>query len=54
MANISVSAEKDVKGKNVVDELMNTLSYDSLPMLELLLHTLSVLPVEVKCAQVYN
>lgn len=46
-------AENDDKNKNVVDELMRMLSYNSLPMLELLLRTLSVLPIEVKYIYIY-
>ncbi|XP_393480.5 importin-13 [Apis mellifera] len=46
VANTCAMAENDDKNKNVVDELMRMLSYNSLPMLELLLRTLSVLPIE--------
>ncbi|XP_068985300.1 importin-13 [Bombus flavifrons] len=46
VANVSIVADNDNKDKNVVEELTRMLSYDSLPMLELLLRTLSVLPVE--------
>ncbi|XP_060830176.1 importin-13 [Bombus pascuorum] len=45
VANVSIVGNND-KNKNVVEELTRMLSYDSLPMLELLLRTLSVLPVE--------
>ncbi|XP_053989095.1 importin-13 [Hylaeus volcanicus] len=38
--------DRNVDDKNVVDELMRMLPYDSLPMLELLLRTLSVLPIK--------
>lgn len=48
VANVSAVTENDDGDKNVVDELMRMLSYDSLPMLELLLRTLSVLPGEVR------
>ncbi|XP_043259180.1 importin-13-like isoform X1 [Colletes gigas] len=43
--NVSAT-ENEEKDKNIVDELMRILPYDSLPMLELLLRTLSVLPSE--------
>ncbi|KOC61669.1 Importin-13 [Habropoda laboriosa] len=46
VANTSAVAENEDKNKNVVDELMRMLSYDSLPMLELLLLTLCELPIE--------
>ncbi|XP_071874439.1 importin-13-like protein cdm [Bombus fervidus] len=45
VANVSIVGNND-KNKNVVEELTQMLSYDSLPMLELLLRTISVLPVE--------
>ncbi|XP_076181025.1 importin-13-like protein cdm isoform X2 [Ptiloglossa arizonensis] len=45
VANASI-VENEEKDKNIVDELMRMLPYDSLPMLELLLRTLSVLPYE--------
>ncbi|XP_078043776.1 importin-13-like protein cdm [Augochlora pura] len=45
LANIS-AMESDEENKNVVIELMDMLPSDSLPMLELLLRTLSLLPVE--------
>lgn len=47
LANLS-AMESEEESKNVVDELMGMLPFDSLPMLELLLRTLSLLPVEVK------
>lgn len=53
VANTSAIVENDDKDKNVVDELMRMLSYDSLPMLELLLRTLSVLPVGVRYIHKY-
>ncbi|XP_043263267.1 importin-13-like isoform X2 [Colletes gigas] len=40
------TTENEEKDKNVVDELMRMLPYDSFPMLELLLRTLSELPVK--------
>ncbi|XP_076757498.1 importin-13-like protein cdm [Xylocopa sonorina] len=46
IANVSALAENDDNDENVVEELMRLLSYDSLPMLELLLRTLTVLPIE--------
>ncbi|KZC09222.1 PREDICTED: importin-13 [Dufourea novaeangliae] len=45
LANVS-AMETEEPNKNVVDELMSMLPSDSLPMLELLLRTLSLLPVE--------
>ncbi|XP_031829662.1 importin-13-like protein cdm isoform X2 [Nomia melanderi] len=45
LANVS-AMESEEESKNVVDELMGMLPFDSLPMLELLLRTLSLLPVE--------
>lgn len=46
LANVSAAAENEDKNNNVVDELIRMLTYDSIPMLELLLRTLSMLPVE--------
>lgn len=45
VANVSIVTNDD-KDKNIVEELTQMLSIDYLPMLELLLRTLSVLPVE--------
>ncbi|XP_076684634.1 importin-13-like protein cdm [Andrena cerasifolii] len=45
MANVTAD-DTEERGKTVVEELMEVLSYDSLPKLELLLCTLSVLPGE--------
>ncbi|XP_034190209.1 importin-13-like protein cdm isoform X1 [Osmia lignaria lignaria] len=44
----TTALENEGKDKNIVDELMGMLSYDSFPMLELLLLTLSVLPAEIE------
>ncbi|XP_050597448.1 importin-13 isoform X1 [Bombus affinis] len=46
VTNVSIVTDNDNKDKNVVEELTRMLSYDSPPMLELLLRTLSLLPVE--------
>nr|XP_003702479.1 PREDICTED: importin-13 [Megachile rotundata]XP_012138788.1 PREDICTED: importin-13 [Megachile rotundata] len=48
VANTSAVENENGKDRNIVDELMEMLPYDSLPMLELLLLTLSVLPAEIK------
>ncbi|XP_076236218.1 importin-13-like protein cdm isoform X2 [Calliopsis andreniformis] len=47
MAKVAAEESKEEK-QNVVEEITNMLSYDTVPMLELLLCTLSSLPAELK------